>query len=98
MPNGRPGDHPLTDITVHKIKTYSRRADSLVRKLHKIVSPTILWELLYLLCREGNMIRVEGSEKSILIREFEDILADLLDSAEALAEKFMSAQQKIKKR
>jgi len=27
MPNGRPGDHPLTDITVHKTLTYSRKAD-----------------------------------------------------------------------
>lgn len=96
MPNGRPGDHPLTDITVHKILTYSRRADSLVRKLHKVVSPTILWKFLYLLQREGDVIRVDGTEKRISIREFEDILADLLDSAEALAIEFKSAEQAVK--
>jgi len=98
MPNGRPGDHPLTDITVHKILTYSRRADSLVRKLHKVVSPAILWKFLYLLQREGDVIRVDGSEKRMSIREFEDILADLLDSAEALAKQFKSAEQAIKKK
>jgi len=98
MPNGRPGDHPLTDITVHKILTYSRRADSLVRRLHKVVSPDILWKFLYLLQREGDVIRVQGSEKRISIREFEDILAGLLDSAEALAKAFKSAEQEIKKR
>jgi len=98
MPNGRPGDHPLTDIAVHKILTYSRRADSLVRKLHKVVSPAILWKFLYLLQREGDVIRVDGSEKRMSIREFEDILADLLDSAEALAKQFKSAEQEIKRR
>jgi len=96
MPNGRPGDHPLTDITVHKIHTYSRRADSLVRKLHKVVSPAILWDFLYLLTREGKMIHIEGTENRISIREFETILAKLLESAEALAEEFKSIEKKMK--
>ena len=42
------------------------------------------------------MIRVDGTEKRISIREFEDILADLLDSAEALAIEFKSAEQAVK--
>src|SRR2546422_378077 len=33
MPNGRPGDHPLTDICVHKIEVYGRDADELIRKI-----------------------------------------------------------------
>ena len=98
MPNGRPGDHHLTDITVHKILTYSRRADSLVRKLNKLVSPTILWKFLYLLHREGDVIRVQGLENQISIREFESILAELLNSAKALDKKFKTAEQEIKKR
>jgi hypothetical protein len=97
MPNGRPHDHPLTDITVHKIRTYSPRVDSLVRKIHKVVSP-ILWDFLYLLEREGDMIRVGGSKKQIPIQEFEDMLAELLESAEILAEKFKAAKKEIKKK
>jgi hypothetical protein len=33
MPNGKPGDHPITDIVKHKIPTYSPEIDALVRKL-----------------------------------------------------------------
>jgi len=50
----------------------------------------------YLLQGEGDVIRVAGSEKRMSIREFEDILADLPDSAEALAKQFKSAEQEIK--
>lgn len=31
MPNGKPGDHPFTDIVVHKIETYSPEIDGLIR-------------------------------------------------------------------
>ena len=30
MPNGKPGDHPLTDIVVHRRRVYSQTADALV--------------------------------------------------------------------
>jgi len=30
MPNGKPGDHPLTDILVHKHRTFSRGIDALI--------------------------------------------------------------------
>jgi len=63
-----------------------------------VVSPAILWKFLYLLQREGNVIRVDGTEERISIREFEDILTGLLNSAEALARQFKSAEQAIKKR
>ena len=33
MPNGKPGDHPLTDIFVHKAEVYGREADDLIRKI-----------------------------------------------------------------
>ena len=33
MPNGKPGDHPLTDILVHKRNVYSPLAASLVREI-----------------------------------------------------------------
>lgn len=33
MPNGKIGDHPLTDIVIHNQRVYSEAADSLVRKI-----------------------------------------------------------------
>ena len=33
MPNGKPGDHPLTDILQHKLEVYSAHADRLVREI-----------------------------------------------------------------
>ena len=33
MPNGKIGDHPLTDILVHGLVVYSERATQLVRKV-----------------------------------------------------------------
>ena len=33
MPNGKPGDHPITDIVKHKIPTYTAEIDELVHKL-----------------------------------------------------------------
>lgn len=33
MPNGKIGDHPLTDIVIHGRRVYSDHADALVRKI-----------------------------------------------------------------
>lgn len=33
MPNGKVGDHPLTDILVHGRRVYSERADNLIRQI-----------------------------------------------------------------
>lgn len=33
MPNGKIGDHPLTDIVIHGRRVYSDDADALVRKI-----------------------------------------------------------------
>ena len=39
MGNGRPHDHPLTDIINHKILTFSETADDLIRQIAAIVPP-----------------------------------------------------------
>lgn len=47
MPNGKPGDHPLTDIFVHKAEVYGREADDLIRKIAALSSRNELdewWE------------------------------------------------------
>ena len=33
MPNGKPGDHPLTDILVHNRSIYSESARNLIREI-----------------------------------------------------------------
>ncbi|HEX8691961.1 MAG TPA: hypothetical protein VF746_06060 [Longimicrobium sp.] len=49
MPNGKPGDHPLTDIVVHGWRVYSERADALVREIDALgggdeLAPLLLTE------------------------------------------------------
>jgi alpha-amylase/alpha-mannosidase (GH57 family) len=47
MPNGKPGDHPLTDIFVHKLETYGREADELILKIGRLCTQRELdewWE------------------------------------------------------
>jgi len=36
MPNGKPHDHPYTDIVLHGQRVYSERADALVREIHAL--------------------------------------------------------------
>ena len=47
MPNGKPGDHPLTDILVHKHEVYGQEADELIRQIGRLCSQRELddwWE------------------------------------------------------
>lgn len=44
MANGRPGDHPLSDILNHKIDIYENEADNLIREIAKLCSPRKLDE------------------------------------------------------
>jgi len=47
MPNGKPGDHPLTDIFLHKLEVYGREADDLIQKIGQLCSERELdewWE------------------------------------------------------
>ena len=43
-------------------------------------------------------IRIEETKQRISIREFEEILADLLDSVEALSQQFKSAERAFKQK
>ena len=38
MPNGKPGDHPLTDILVHMQKVYGQEGDDLIRTIANLCS------------------------------------------------------------
>src|SRR5512145_580088 len=37
--NGKPGDHPLTDLLVHKHEVYGPEADELIRRISGLCSP-----------------------------------------------------------
>ncbi|MCA9120592.1 MAG: hypothetical protein H6822_35280 [Planctomycetaceae bacterium] len=39
MGNGRPYDHPLTDIINHRILTFSETADDLIRQIALLIPP-----------------------------------------------------------
>ena len=45
MPNGKPGDHPLTDLLVHGMHGYSAEADALIVEIARLVSRRELNEL-----------------------------------------------------
>lgn len=38
MPNGKPGDHPLTDILLHRRNAYGAEVDDLIRKIAELCS------------------------------------------------------------
>lgn len=38
MANGRPGDHPLTDLLLHNQEVYGEPADDLIKKISKLAS------------------------------------------------------------
>jgi hypothetical protein len=38
MGNGKPGDHPLTDILVHNLDVYGGGPDELIRKIADLCS------------------------------------------------------------
>lgn len=48
MPNGKIGDHPLTDILLHGRSVYSERADSLVRKIVQLGGRDEIADMLFL--------------------------------------------------
>jgi hypothetical protein len=52
MPNGKPGDHPYTDIIVHGRQVYSQVVDDLVRQVADLSDERGRNELADLLLRE----------------------------------------------
>jgi hypothetical protein len=42
--NGKPGDHPLTDLLGYKLEVYGPEADVLIRKIADLCSPRELDE------------------------------------------------------
>ncbi len=36
MPNGKPGDHPVTDILVHRLRVFSPEIDALILEIVRL--------------------------------------------------------------
>lgn len=39
MPNGKPGDHPITDIVVHRSRVFGEPFDDLIREIDRVARP-----------------------------------------------------------
>lgn len=72
MPNGKPGDHPLTDITVHGLRVYSRKADGLVREIVHLGGREEIAEMLVL--EYNNYQHPEIKRLERVLREIRDRL------------------------
>ncbi|MDP3768223.1 MAG: hypothetical protein Q8S13_09420 [Dehalococcoidia bacterium] len=73
MPNGKPGDHPYTDIVIHQLLVYSPSADALVREIATLADERTRRELADLLFLRFN----EYDRPNVA--ELERILTDLRD-------------------
>lgn len=69
MPNGKPGDHPLTDI-MHGRRVYSERADDLVREIVEMGAESRVSRLL-----TGRFDDFKNPD----VAELERVLTDLRD-------------------
>ena len=63
MPNGKPGDHPYTDIVVYGHDVYSPRAAGLVREIARLGDEKTRRELSDLLWHEYNESQKPDVEK-----------------------------------
>ena len=57
--NGKPGDHPLTDILVHKHQVYGSEADELIQKISALCSRRELdewWEREIGWCKDADLV------------------------------------------
>jgi hypothetical protein len=73
MPNGKIGDHPYTDIIVHGRRTYSSRADELIREIASLADEKTRRELADLLLFEYNELSKPN------VAKLERYLTDLRD-------------------
>ena len=73
MPNGKPGDHPYTDIVIHSLAVYSRVADGLVREIATLADERTRRELADLL-----FLRFNEHDRPD-VAELERLLTDLRD-------------------
>lgn len=79
MPNGKQGDHPLTDILHHRLEVYSAEADSLIKAVVKLADEKTYRELSNRLNREYNPYMHPDVTK--LVRELVELRDKLAQEA-----------------
>ncbi len=78
MPNGKIGDHPLTDILIHGRVVYSERATELIRKVVALADTETyreIWDWLlseYNTYRNPDVARLEAELEAMLLKLEED--------------------------
>jgi S-adenosylmethionine hydrolase len=75
MPNGKPGDHPFTDIVIHGRDVYSPRAANLVREIVKLCDDKGRRELADLLFFEYDELANPD------VKKLEAVLTEMRDRA-----------------
>ena len=68
MPNGKPGDHPYTDIIIHGLRVYSEAIDRLVREIAELADERGRRELGDMLYLEYNSSEYNEISKSDLTK------------------------------
>ena len=79
MPNGKPGDHPYTDIVIHGRDVYSPRAASLVREIAGLVDDKSRRKLADMLFLEYNDFGAPD------VPRLEQVLTEMRDHAKRAA-------------
>ena len=73
MPNGKPGDHPYTDIVGHGRDVYSARAANLVREIAKLSDENTRRKLADMLWSEYNEFdRPDVNKLEMVLTEMRD--------------------------
>ncbi|MGH9249419.1 MAG: hypothetical protein ACRD0W_07895 [Acidimicrobiales bacterium] len=86
MPNGKPGDHPLTDIVVHNQMVFGAPVDDLVRELDDqgLWASPIASEWLYERYWDYREIQQGGGESEVR-RVLEHLQTRLAEEAQRLS-------------
>jgi hypothetical protein len=79
MPNGKPGDHPYTDIVIHGRDVYSPRAAALIREIAKLVDDRARRKLADMLFLEYNEFETPD------VAKLERVLTGMRDDAKRAA-------------
>jgi hypothetical protein len=75
VPNGKPGDHPYTDVVIHGRDVYSPRAANLIREIAKLSDDKARRGLADMLFAEYNEFDHPD------VRKLETLLTDMRDKA-----------------
>jgi len=77
MPNGKPGDHPYTDIVIHNWEVFGEEIDGLVRELHHMPGFALFREKIAALLFENKPKWSENADLDLVKRRLCEIKSEL---------------------